>query len=147
MVRVVNLFPPLLRLAIKALAYETRQLIVSYIILNSMARPKDLRKALAIESNDLAYHLNELVKGNIVRRRVRRREVIYVLTPLGQRLIFNLFHSIAPPKITRRREEGGADVDEYISAMQRVYREMLPSVSPSYEPEQYVYPLITHGGG
>ena len=95
----VNLFPPLLRSALKALAHETRQAIVSYIILKGMARPKDLRKALAIESNDLAYHINELVKGNIIRRKVRENnEVVYVLTPLGQRLIYNIFKSIAPSK-------------------------------------------------
>jgi len=107
-----------------------------------MAKPKDLREALNIKSNDLAYHLRELVKGNIIRRKVRENnEVVYTLTPLGQRLIYNIFMSIAPPIIVRREKKSEEGVDEYFSTIQKVYEES-PFLTPSYEPEQYMYPLI-----
>lgn len=106
-----NLFPPVLQCALKALAHETRQLIVSYIIKNGRARPRDLQKALGLKSNEVAYHLKELVKGNILRRRICNESeaedeiklvVVYELTPLGEKLIHNLFLSIAPSGVINR---------------------------------------------
>ena len=99
-----NLFPPVLQMALEALADETRQKIISYIILNGKARQRDLQKALGIEKDVLSHHLKELVKGNILRRRVHDESeiedevelvIVYELTPLGQKLIHNTFLALA----------------------------------------------------
>jgi|GEM_PF-4781367 len=90
----MNLFPKILRYALKPLADETNQTIISYIILRGRAKPRELVKALSLDKERLGQHLKELTIGNIVSRRFDEKlEEYYVLTPLARRLIYNMLQS------------------------------------------------------
>jgi len=89
---------------LKSLANEKRQTIVSYLILRGDASPKEISEKLDMKSNELAYHLRELVMGNILERRIVEGKVKYRLSFFGAKLVYHMFEALMPPK-ARRKEE------------------------------------------
>ena len=109
----LNLFPYILRRALKSLANEERQRIVSYIILKGSTTPKKLCEELEMKSNRLAYHLKELVMGNILERVIVRGRVKYRLSFFGAKLIYHMFEALMPPR-AREKEEVIAVFRDYV---------------------------------
>ncbi len=111
--RVKNLFHPMLRRALKALDNEKRQLILSYIIEEGPASPSDMAKALGMRDNKLAYHIRQLVIGNIIEGKVRRGKVIYRLKPFGIDLLNNIFKALIPPSLRTPSEKRHKLIKDY----------------------------------
>jgi DNA-binding CsgD family transcriptional regulator len=62
---VENLFPGVLRRALKTLADEQRQLIVSLVALKGPASLSEIAEALNMQKKVVHYHLRQLVAANI----------------------------------------------------------------------------------
>ena len=91
-----NLFPRILRRALKGLSNEKRQLIISYIIIRGSVAPRDIERSLNIKSNDLSYHLRNLVLANLLERKIVNGEVRYKLSYFGTKLLTYMFRALAP---------------------------------------------------
>jgi len=115
---VVNVFPPLLRSVLKALAGEERQLIVS-MMLQDPGRGlslSEIARVLGRDKSTVHYHLALLSSVGLVRQRLAKtagggRYVAYSLTPFAVKLLNGLFEAFLekprtrPPRLPRMYRE------------------------------------------
>lgn len=94
-------FPDELRDAIRALDDETRQKIVKSLLSKDF-HYTGLQHLLNIPKNNLTYHLDELLKGAIIRNYTRdqlgsRYDSYYSLSDFGRYVIEKLYEMLTPP--------------------------------------------------
>ncbi len=98
-----NIFPEVLKYAIRALDHEKRQILISVLARTMIPlRFKDFKELIRIRDNDLAYHLKELEKGNIIMKEAEDNEVYYKLSKFGETLLINLLRTVIYNRPKRR---------------------------------------------
>ena len=104
-----NIFPIELNRAIKCLADDSRQEIISKLT-NTRLAYTELKNQLGFTNGNLNHHLSELIKAGIINRYLGLDEPgpyekYYSLTNFGHDLLEGLFNSLLPSTSQQPRTE------------------------------------------
>ena len=90
-----NLFPEIIRFALRALANEERQVIVTALL--RAGRPltlSELAGVTGLGSDALSHHLRELERGNIIEKMAAGGELLYRLSGFGVRFVESVLMAV-----------------------------------------------------